>query len=265
MEMEFKTKEFPYWRPVLRQMQAQEQTQEIRLTEDLPDVGRILGIWGQVIHRAKEWRGDSVNFSGGILVYIPFAGEDGTNHCMESWMPFQCRWEPDNLNREGVARIQCRIRSLDARTVSARKIVARCSLGAVAEISVPEKTMIAEPGEISNKVELLKVRYPVVVPREAGEKAFRVEEVISLPGNLPAPGKIVSSTVEPALAEAKVIGNKIVFRGNAELHLVYMTAEGEPVSADLQVPFSQFIQLEEDISAEGQPDLQIGITGLELE
>ena len=265
MELEFKTRELPYWRTVLRQMQPQEQTQEVRLTEDLPDVSRILGIWGQLIHRAKEWRSDAVTFSGGIMVYILFAGEDGSNHCLESWIPFQCRWDLDNESRDGNARIQCRIRSLDARTVSARKIMVRCSLGTLAEIAVREKAIVAEPEEIPPQVELLQTRYPVTLPREAGEKAFRVEEEISLPGNLPPMGKLVSNTVEPSLGEARVIGNKIVFRGTAELHLLYLTGEGEPVSADLQVPFSQFIQLEADVSEEAQPDLQLGITGLELE
>jgi len=62
MELEFGRREIAYWKPVLRQMQPQEQTQEVRLTEDMPDAHRILGAWGQVIHRAKEWRGNTVNF-----------------------------------------------------------------------------------------------------------------------------------------------------------------------------------------------------------
>ena len=39
----------------------QEQTQEIRLPDTMPDIGRVLGSWGQVIVRGKEWRGNGMS------------------------------------------------------------------------------------------------------------------------------------------------------------------------------------------------------------
>ena len=62
MELQFEKKLIPCLRTVMRQVQTQEQTQEeVRLPEGMPDIGRVLSSWGQVLIRGKEWR------SGGMI------------------------------------------------------------------------------------------------------------------------------------------------------------------------------------------------------
>ena len=34
----------------------------------MPDIGHVLSAWGQTILRGKEWRADTVSFSGGAAV-----------------------------------------------------------------------------------------------------------------------------------------------------------------------------------------------------
>ena len=53
MELEFERKQIPCLRTLLRQLQTQEQTQELRVSEGMPDIGRVLGGWGQVILLGK--------------------------------------------------------------------------------------------------------------------------------------------------------------------------------------------------------------------
>ena len=55
MELEFERKQIPCLRTLLRQLQTQEQTQELRVSEGMPDIGRVLCAWGQPILRGKEW------------------------------------------------------------------------------------------------------------------------------------------------------------------------------------------------------------------
>lgn len=266
MELEFRRTDLSCWKPVLRQLQSQEQTQEVRLTDDMPDVGRILGVWGQVIHRAKEWRGDTVSFSGGVMVHVLLCDESGKrNFTLESWIPFQCRWDLDHGVGEGNIRIQCLLRSLDARIISARKIMIRCAIGTLGEIRVQETVGIAAPGENPERVELLKVSYPVCLPKAVGEKAFQLEEELTLPGSAPGLEELISYTLQPSVSEARVIGNKVVFRGSAGVHMVYLTGDGSVEAWDLDAPFSQFVQLDEEVSNDARPDLRLGITGLELD
>ena len=56
-------------------MQSQEQTQQIRLADTMPDVKRIVSAWGQVIIRGKQWLGGSVQISGGVIVRVLYQGE----------------------------------------------------------------------------------------------------------------------------------------------------------------------------------------------
>lgn len=56
MEMQWKVTPCRYLHTALREVQNQEQTLELRLTEGMPDIGRVLCAWGQPQMREKQWR-----------------------------------------------------------------------------------------------------------------------------------------------------------------------------------------------------------------
>ena len=85
MELQFHKNVFPCLQRVCREVQNQEQTQEVRLTDGMPDIGSVLGAWGQVLMRGKEWRGGGMNMSGGVMVWVLYAPEDGGQpQCVET-------------------------------------------------------------------------------------------------------------------------------------------------------------------------------------
>ena len=57
MELEFEKKPLDCLRQVIWEVKNEEQTQDFKLTDTMPDVGRVLASWGQVLLRGKEWRG----------------------------------------------------------------------------------------------------------------------------------------------------------------------------------------------------------------
>ena len=73
MEVKFETVACNCLRQKVCEVQNQEQTQEIRLPESMPDIGRVLCSWGQVILRSKEWRNDGMNATGGVMVWVLYA------------------------------------------------------------------------------------------------------------------------------------------------------------------------------------------------
>ena len=262
MELEFEKRGLKYVKPLLREVQAQEQTQERRLTEGMPDLGRILGTWGQVILRGKEWRGDTVSFSGGVMAFVLYAPEDGSEpRTLESWIPCQMKWDLEDDHREGEIRIQCLLRFLDARSVSPRKIMLRCGISALAEAFREDTALVGVPGEVPEDVQLLKNRYPLRIPKAAGEKTFQLEETLPFSGT----GKLISYTLTPKISECRVLSGRVVFRGSGILHTVFRNQEGRVESRDLEVPFSQFEQLEGNFGPDAQADVRMGVTGLEAE
>ena len=78
MEGNVKRKQISCMDTVLQQVQHGEQTLEIRLPEGMPDVGQVLMAWGQPIARSKEWREGSLHFSGGMMVWVLYLPEDGS-------------------------------------------------------------------------------------------------------------------------------------------------------------------------------------------
>ena len=266
MELKFPKSTCRYLNPVVNQVQNLELTQELRLSDGMPDIGRILGGWGQVILRGKEWRSDSAAFSGGLMAWVLYAPEDGTlPRVMESWIPFQMKWDLEDGRREGGIRIQCLLRFVDARSVSARKIMLRAGIGALGEATQPHEAEYGMAGEMPEDVQILKTMYPVRLPREVGEKAFMVDEDLAFPGSCPRPEKLIYYNMQPVITEKKITGGKVVMRGSGNLHVLYLSEEGQVHSWDFELPFSQLAELERAYGADAQADVRMAVTGLEAE
>ena len=70
MELQFEKQQIPCLRQLPAEEQIQEQTQELRLSDGMPDIGRVLCAWGQVVMRGKEWRSDSIGVSSGVMAWV---------------------------------------------------------------------------------------------------------------------------------------------------------------------------------------------------
>lgn len=266
MELQFQKSHCRCLKAAVHEIQHQEQTQELKLSDAMPDIGRILGSWGQMILRGKEWRGDSVIFSGGVMVWVLYAPEDGSiPRTLDTWIPFQMKWELPDGTKEGNIRMEGRLRFLDARSVSPRKIMLRAGIAALAEALEPQEAEVYIPSELPDDVALLKNTYPVRLPREVGEKAFLLDEDLTLPEAAPVPEKLVYYTVQPRVTDKKVMGGKAVFRGSGDLHVLYITEEGQLHSWDFSIPFSQFGELESEMGPDAQTDVTMCVTDLDLD
>ena len=267
MEHQFKRRQQACLETAIREVRNMELTQEIKLPDAMPDIGQILCAWGQPVLRGKEWRSDSISCSAGLMVWVLYTPEDGgPAQCIEGWIPFQMRWDlPENVP-EGTIRIHCISRFVDARSVSARKILVRAGTAAQAEAFVPRILEFWEP-EISGETDtqLLQTQWPLRLPVEAGERSFVMDEEAE-PSGLPAePEKIISFHLEPKLTEKRVLGNKLVFRGTGYLHSLCRCTDGQLHSWDVEVPFSQFAQLQGEYGQDALCDICLSATSMEPE
>ena len=266
MELKFPKSTCRYLTHILREPQTQELTQEIRLSDGMPDVGRILSAWGQPVLRGKEWRSDEISVSGGIMVWVLYAPEDGTQpRTVESWIPYQMKWNLGDEPREGTIRVQNLLRYMDARSTSARKIMLRAGMGMLGEALVSREQEYSTPGEVPEDVQVLTHCYPVRLYREAGEKQFLMDEDLTMPDSAPRPEKLVYYTMNPVVNEQKTTGDKVVFRGNGNLHVLYLSEEGQLYGENFELPFSQLGELNEVPGSDAQVNVKMCVTSLELE
>lgn len=248
------------------QVQTQEQTQEIRLSDAMPDIGRVIGSWGQVLLRGKQWRSDSVSISGGVKVWVLYEPEDGSQpQCVESWVPFQMNWSIPDADRDGVV-LACPMPPVvDARMLSDRKLMVRTNIRMQACAMVSNQMDLYTPEEMPSDVQTLQNNYPMLLPVEAGEKAFELEETISLPMSEQPLENVLRYTLEPVLAEYKLVADKLVLRGAVRLQMLYMGTDERLHSWNTELPFSQYTQLEDSYESGAQVMICFGTTDLEME
>lgn len=255
--MEMKKSAFSYLEPLYMESRIFEETQELRIPEGMPDAEKILGVWGQPILRSKDWRTDTIGFSAGIFLWVLYRPEDGSApRMLEGWVPIQGRWTLPQETAEGKLLLNLAPAFLDGRTVSPRKILVRCGLGATVQALAPAEGAQYAPEDLPEDVYTLERTVGLMLYTEAGEKTFQMEETLG-------EGKLLCYTIHWSLTDQKVVGNKLAFRGNIEIQALL---DGEtPGSREFQFPFSQIAELDKTFGSDAQSDITLCVTSLEPE
>ena len=266
MELQFQKKDLRCLHRLARQIQNQEQTQELRLPDGMPDIGRVIAGRGQPIIRNKQWGNGSVSVSGGVMVWVLYQPEEAEQpQCIEAWLPFQMKWEIPATSREGNICVQPFLTAVDARATSSRKLMIRAGVSLLMEATVEDTVELYAPtDDLPADVQLLQQTYPMLLPTEAGERSFFLEEQLALPGNIPPLEKLAGYSLSPSVLEEKVLGDKVIFRGTAQLQLLYMSGEGRLCGWSFDIPFSQYAELSCDYSAEADCRVVPLVTSLEV-
>lgn len=280
MELQFHKNKLSCLRLAKREVRNVEQTQELRIPEGMPAVGRVVGAWGQVLLRSKEWQGGNAQVSGGVVMCVLYIPEDGgEEQQVETWIPFQAKWELPATDMEGIICADALLRSADARSISAGKLMVRVNVGVMGEFWLKEDVWTCTVPEMPEDVALLRRTCSVQIPKQAGEKPFALEEEFTFPANVPAPAKLLRSSLQCELIDKKILSDKVVFRGMALLHTLYKSEDGQLHTWDFELPFSQYGELEQeceqgnvriimaptsmeaDLDTEGRLHLKAGFTG----
>lgn len=262
MELQFEKSELACLQTAACEVKNVEQTQELRLPDSMPDIGKVLCCWGQVLLRGKEWRSGAMTAAGGVMVWVLYSPEDsGEAQTLETWVPFQAKWDFPDTDRDGIMNVDFLLRCVDARSLSARKLLVRIGVSAMGKAMVPSRMEVMMPGAVPEDVQLLKRSYPVKLPREAGEKPFELDEELSAPHM----EKILRYELHPEIIDRKLMAGKVVFRGAAALRVLYRDEEENIKGWDAEIPFSQFTDLEGEYDESGETDVNAAVTNLELE
>ena len=265
MQLQFQSSSCRCLKAAAREVRNVELTQEVRLSDGMPAIGRILTSRGQIVLRSKEWQGDQITVSGGIMVWIIYAPEDGTSpRCVDTWVPFQLKWDLEDGDHDGVIRVCPMLRFVDSRSISARKVMVRAGVAALGEALTPMQVQIFKPENLPEDIQLLRNTYPVRLQMEAGEKTFLLDEDLQLPVGSVLPERLLAYSALAQMHEKRVAGDKVILRGTCRLHVLYRCNEGKLHAADIEIPIAQYVQLEETYSNDAQADVMTGLTSLEL-
>lgn len=266
LELQFKKNACTYANELIGQCKEQELTDEIRLPDNLSDIGRVLGAWGQVLLRGKEWRPDRVAVSGGVMAWVLYMPENDTQPQMvEAWLPFHEQWPIPDTQHDGSIIACGNLSFCDARSVSARKLILRVGLCLDVHVYAQANDSLYEADALPEHVQMQLISRTVMLPAEAGEKSFSLEEQVPYPANSPKLQKLLRYNLIPQIMERRVSGSRVIFRGVAIVHVVGLDGDGQLHSFDTELPFSQYAQLDGQYEEGAEACVWLAVTNLELE
>ena len=256
--MELKTNEqtVSYLQRGIPEPVFQELTAEAVVPESLPDLDRILGAWGTVIVQEKRVEEGTLRLSGGVQTSILYLSQEGDSPCqLEAWLPFLIRKPIDG--ETGCVFVRSWLKSIDARTVNARKALVRANLCFEISVFSPKQLTLISIADPPRQLQQKKSTYPAILPVACEELEFRVQDELPLPQTLPAVERILQWELHPVVTQSRMVGSKAVFQGEIAVFVLYLTQDGSVCSFTGALPYSQYAEMRGE-----WPDGEIQITPL---
>ena len=265
MELELERTEWSGYDTVLDTAVCREETLEAIVPDACPDILRICDVEGTAYLAGKEAQEGRVELSGtvrAVLLYLP-DGDAGIRH-MEVTLPFTCTADAAAITP--VCRVTAvpRVQNADARLLNPRKVLVRVSLAADVQVFCPAEkqvcSCVSKDGEAG--VEQRSERYDTCTTVCVQEKSFTFADDLTLSGGKPEAEELLRTRAYLRCGEAKVIGNKLIFKGETLLQLLCRASDGTLFPAEFQLPFSQIMEVS-GAGEEADCDVQVTLTDLD--
>ena len=265
MELELERTEWNGYDTVLDATVCREETLEAIVPDACPDILRVCDVEGTAYLAGKEAQEGRVELSGtvrAVLLYLPDGGE-GLRR-MEVTLPFTCTADAAAITPDCLVSAVPRVQSADARLLNPRKVLVRASLAADVQVYRPSARQVCSgvaQGEEAG-VEQRSEQYDTCVVVCVQEKSFTFADDLTLSGGKPEAEELLKARAYLRCGESKVIGNKLIFKGETILQLLCRAADGALFSAEFQLPFSQIMEVS-GAGEETQCDVQVTLTDLD--
>lgn len=245
MEIQLQQTRLGGFRPVYEALLRQEETLESIVPDALPDIARIASASGTVLLRQRETVEGSIRVTGTARVtvlYLPEGG--GAPCCLTLNIPFLCSGDHPAIHGGCPAQATARILSADAQTLNPRKVLARV------ELAIDITVWGEENGQIGSGVEDQDGALQVLTGSgkdfaavDVAEKSFSFSDVLRLPASRPPMETLLGARADLACTEARVIGKKLVIKGETALTAIYRGENGL-ACARFELPFSQIMEVQ---------------------
>lgn len=242
MKLEFTRSGMDYMRPVYRETRLVEDTAEAIVPDSCPDAVEVLHTSGVCFQRGKELSDGLLSLSAGVSA-TAVLGVEGRNvpEVVEVYIPMSLKLEDNGLSVGQNCRVSVELRRLDGHLVNSRKVMIRAAV----RISVwvyGQEHQEHLTACLDSDVQILQQTAPIRCLQSLGEKNYTVEDRLTLvsDGEIAA---VAGCQIGLRHTDTKLTGTRGVFRGMAQLSVLYLDETGKVKSADAQMPFSQYIDL----------------------
>lgn len=259
MELELRQDYMSCWDSVFQTTITQEESAETIVPDNCPDILQILDGEGTLLLQNKEPTDGRAEFSGQVQATILYQpdGEEGVCSLGLN-LPFTARAEGPALTRRCGLTVQPWVQTVDVRMVNPRKVQVRVSYQLEVIGWQPQNLALAA-GVAESEDCQVKQRlgeYASYQVSAVQEKSFTYSDSLAVPGGLPPVDTLLRFRPDCVCTESKIIGAKLVFKGEARISLLYRGENGNLYSAFFPLPFSQIMDAGE---AGEESDCQLDI------
>ena len=267
MKLELKKQGFDSYECGAELTLTQEESAETIVPDYCPDIARIIETSGRIYLHNRELREGKAEITGSLRVHVLYTaeGESGIRSLVFS-IPFSVEGEGAALSECCYLMAETETEYLESRMLNPRKIFTHCKLvtrlRAYKRVPLEFCTDVEASPELS--LQKRRERQHAVFLTGIAEKDFTFSDEMELSSGKEGAAELLSSEFSGTVTEAKVLGNKLVFKGMFHLSVLYRTQEGGCDISSSELPFSQIMELE-GVGEGAEPSVELQLTGCELQ
>lgn len=264
--MELNKKRIRCFKKVYEAALSREETAESVVPDTQPDIAEILDTDGMVMLRSKDSEPGRAGISGSISATVLYRPEAGWGvKALNVTMNFSVYAESAAITEESRLSATVRICAIEARMLNPRKVLIRAevlvTLSCFEEGELEVFDGLEDAGD--TQVLLASCRFSPVT--DVREKTFVINEEFQMPATKPVAGELLKQRVELVSEEVKSVGNRLIFKGAAQISLLYAASGDSPVSAlTFSAAFSQILEMDE-MSEQADAEIRLMLTGAYFE
>lgn len=247
MELELKRSIVPCYDITLNTTLCQEETQEAIVPDAFPDIAEIIAVTGQICLEDSQITEGQVTASGHVEAVVLYRPDQGKRlEKLSLRLPFHSQPVGDQLPSNQQIFIQPSFCHGEARTLNPRKVLVRIDIMVEITCYGPNSLLLcagveeADPQGIAQQI-VPQTIHPLSIVQQ---KHFTFDETLTLQGQGELE-ELLTLRILPSCSESKLIGNKLIFKGETELQLMYLDPQGNLSHSRHQLPFSQVMEVED--------------------
>lgn len=264
MELKLEREHISGYELVLDTGMHQEETLETIVPDACPDILHIVDAGGQVCLSGKNIYDGGLSVSGTVKGWVLYQPEDRDELCRVAvQLPFTAQVEAQDLQGRGRCVVTPCLRGMDARALNPRKMLVRADIGIAVQAFQPQELMLCSgiTCDDSCAVQQRTGEHAACITSAVEEKEFTFYDEVRLTAGPAGRAEVLCVQAEAYCTESKVIGSKLIFKGEVALRFHYQV-EGELCTMRCPMVFSQIMEVAQ-IGEEAECDLAMCITDVE--
>lgn len=242
-----------------------EETMEMIVPDACPDILSIVDTEGRITLARKEVSDGRVEMSGtirAVILYLPEGG--GGIRRLDASIPFACTAEGPEISRDCRVHVMPAVSSAETKVLNPRKVLVRaegmmeCRVYRAREQTMASGASDQEGCCVQQRCEE-KETYLISC---VASHPFGMTDELELTASKPDAAELLKCRAIPRCSESKVIGNKLIIKGEVRLTLLYRGADQGLCTTEFDLPFSQIMEVT-NCTENGDCTLDIAVTKLE--